>query len=507
MLQKAIQWIQRNHLNGQAIPITHRQRRPYPEVTGYFIPTLLTIGEITLAEQCARWLVSIQNPNGSFSLDNPNISYVFDTGQVIRGWVSIFDRMPELAEPLQRACDWIIHGADPVTGRFMSPAPGGDWSLGPRGEVCEGIHLYVLKPMRDAACLLNKPYIQNAADRALAYYLKQTPITDFSLPNALTHFYGYMQEALVELGCLDEARRGMAAVAKYQLTNGAVPGYHNVNWVCSTGLAQLAKVWYLLNDLSRADRAMSFLTQLQNKSGGFYGSYGVDATYFPADEISWTVKYAIEAEHLRIARHFDQTAHQYAPTIPVADGRVQAILAEIGQASRILDAGCGKGRYATLIKQQMPHIDMHAADISEEMLRHVPMNIQTQQASIQDLPYPDSSFDLVYCVEALEHVPNPKSAIDEMTRVLRPGGRLVIIDKNSAKRGTLQIETWERWFDVNELNSLLQLANLKARAEFIGYDGRPADGLFVAWIGFKPLTTTSSVNLANISGIATTEKD
>ena len=485
MLQKAIQWIHRNHLEGQAVPITHRNRNPYPEVTGYYIPTLLSIGEIGLAEGFARWLVTVQNPNGSFSLDDPRVGYVFDTGQIIRGWVTIIDRLPELAEPLKRACDWIIQGADPQSGRFMAPGPGGAWSLGARGEVSEGIHLYVLQPMRDAADALQLPYIRAAADKALAYYLANVAATDFARSNMLTHFYGYIQEALFELGCIDEARHGMASVAAYQLNNGAVPGYFDVPWVCSTGLAQLAKVWYFLNDLPRADRAMAFLAQLQNESGAFYGSYGVGATYFPADEISWAVKYTIEAEQLRIARHFDHTTHHYAPTIPSQDGRVQAVLAELGNAARVLDAGCGKGRYAALVKQHAPHTEVHAIDVSAEMLTHVPAGIHTQTASIQDLPFPDASFEFVYCIEALEHVPNPQAAIAEMARVLTPGGRLLIIDKNVDKQGALQIESWERWFGVDALIQTLTQAGLAASAQFIGYDGRPADGLFVAWVGVK----------------------
>lgn len=485
MLQKATQWIQRNHINGLCMPITHRKQEPYPEVTGYFIPTLLSIGEVTLAEQFARWLATVQNADGSFSLSNPAIRYVFDTGQVIRGWVSIIHRLPELAEPLLRACDWIIRTADPTSGRFLCPASGGDWSLGQRGEVSEGIHLYVLKPMRDAAKALNKPHIHAAADKALAYYLNNVPVADFSRANALTHFYGYMQEALVELGCVDLAKQGMASAAKYQLNNGAVPAYHDVRWICSTGLAQLAKVWYLLDDVKRANAAMAFLNQFQNESGGYYGSYGIDASYFPADEIAWAVKYAIEAEQLRIARHFDHTAHHYAPTIAPQDGRVQAIVGEIGSAQCILDAGCGKGRYAALIKQHLPNIEVHAVDVSEEMLRHVAPGIHTQTASVQNLPYDEAKFDLVYCVETLEHVPNPQAAIDEMIRVLKPGGRLVIIDKNEARKGALEIEAWERWFDVDGLAKQLQQSGLKVRTKFISYDGHPADGLFVSWVGVK----------------------
>ena len=474
-----------NHIEGNAVPITHRRRVPYPEVTGYLIPTLLTIGEVKTAEQFARWLVAAQNPDGSFSLDDPSRKYVFDTGQVIRGWVAIIDRLPELSEPLERACDWIINNADAATGRLQVPAPGGDWSLGQRGEVSEGIHLYILKPLKDAAKFLGKPAISAAADKALTYYLANVPVTDFAQTNMLTHFYGYMQEALFELGRVDLARQGMASVAAYQQANGAVTAYFDVPWVCSPGLAQLAIVWFLLDDSNRANRALDFLVQLQNISGGYFGSYGVGATYFPSEEIPWAAKYAIEAEQLKIVRHFDHTTHFYAPTITDSDGRVQAILSEVGEAFRILDAGCGKGRYAALIKQHRPSAQVVALDVSAEMLRHVPPGIEALEGNLQDLPFANGDFDLVYCVEALEHVPNPKAAIAEMARVLTPGGRLVVLDKNIEKQGALQIETWERWFGVAELTAEMQKHGLWSRAQLISYDGRSADGLFVAWIGIK----------------------
>lgn len=301
MLAKAVQWIKANHLQGEAIPITHRNRLPYPEVTGYMIPTLMSVGELELAMQFARWLVTIQRPDGSFSGEFPDRSFVFDTGQVIRGWVTLVDRIPELRVPLQRACEWIVSGADAATGRLQTPLAGSDWSLGARGELSEGVHLYVLKPLIDAADLLHKPAYKVAAERALVYYLKAVALDDFSQPHMLTHFFGYIQEALYELGYRERALAGMASVARFQRANGAVPGYFDVPWVCSTGLAQLAKVWYLLGDPERGDRALDFLAQLQNESGGFYGSYGQGADYFPADEISWAPKYAIDAALSRSA--------------------------------------------------------------------------------------------------------------------------------------------------------------------------------------------------------------
>jgi malonyl-CoA O-methyltransferase len=60
-------------------------------------------------------------------------------------------------------------------------------------------------------------------------------------------------------------------------------------------MAQNAIVWYTLGDTTRANRAMAYLETIQNKSGGFYGSYGKGAKYIAGGEISWGVKYFLDA--------------------------------------------------------------------------------------------------------------------------------------------------------------------------------------------------------------------
>ena len=105
--------------------------------------------------------------------------------------------MPELEVPLARACDWLISSADPNTGRLPVPPPGADWSLNTPGEVSEGIHLYVLPPLRQAGEALDRPHYLAFADQALRYYLDHVNVTDFTQGNALTHFFAYMQEALL----------------------------------------------------------------------------------------------------------------------------------------------------------------------------------------------------------------------------------------------------------------------------------------------------------------------
>jgi malonyl-CoA O-methyltransferase len=500
MFDNAIRWIKRNAIQSRCVPVSHRKRDPYPEVTGYYIPTLLQIGEHELAENFARFLVSVQNPDGSFSLSGSEGRFVFDTGQIIRGWVSIASRLPEVQEPMRRACEWIIRSADEQTGRFLVPAAGSMWSLGERGEVNEGIHLYVIQPLREAAKILNTSHIRDAADRALNFYLRNLELTRFDRPNELTHFYGYVQEALVETGHLDRAAEGMGSVAQFQQANGLVPAYHDVGWVCTPGLAQLAKVWFLLGQADRAYGALNAMRLFQNYTGGFYGSYGVGAEYFPADEIPWAVKYFIDAELLAIQSHFTKTSIQYSPLISPEDGRAQAVLAACWGAKRILDAGCGKGRYAALVKSNFPQSEVYAVDISEEMLASVPAGIEKRRASIQDMPFRDQEFDVVYCVEALEHVPNPHAALKEMTRVLRSGGELVIIDKNIDKLGTLKIERWEKWFGPQDLAKIINELDVACTVSELTYEGRGADGLFLCWQGVKGAPHTGSIEFQNTRG-------
>ncbi|MCC6764888.1 MAG: methyltransferase domain-containing protein [Deltaproteobacteria bacterium] len=494
MLEGAIRWIRRHVLASGGIAVSSQQRVAYPEVTGYYVPTLLALGERDLARAFSDWLVAVQRGDGSFGGPGMDESFAFDTGQVVRGWVAMLPTHPALERPLRRACDWLVASGDAATGRLAAPAPGAAWSLGPRGEVSEAIHLYALAPLAAAGDLLGEARYRRFAERGRDWHLRHLECTRFEAPHHLTHFYAYVQEALVELGCHDEARRGMADVARWQQENGAIPAYSDVPWVCATGIAQLAQVWFRLGEPARAERALAFLAALQNPGGGFFGSYGVGAAYFPDQEPSWGVKYAIEAEQCRIASHFDATVGEYRPDIAEHDGRVRAVLAAFGDlgAKRVLDAGAGKGRYAALVKRTHPSAEVTALDVSAEMLRHVPPGIATVQHSLLDMPFPDGRFDAVLCVEALEHAVRIPEAVRELVRVLAPGGTLVVIDKNKAKLGALAMPSWERWFDAGELTTLLSSLGLDVEAASVGYDGRAADGLFLCWTARKPRTVHSS---------------
>lgn len=287
---RAMDWFKQHMVEGKGVIVHTRQPVPYPEVTGYFIPTLYQWGEKELARTCTRWLLSIQLPEGAFPAPD-GVPYTFDTGQIVRGMVAALDDMDEIEQPLRKACDWILTQMEP-NGRLNTPSTE-MWT----DIASDLIHTYVLPPLADAGKRLGvKEYIE-AADFVLAYYKEQDGLVPF---NRLSHFHAYTMEALCELGEFKLAAQGMADVESAQRRNGAIPAYPNVDWVCSTGIAQYAIVWYTLGNKVPADRAIAYLEKIQNKSGGFFGSYGKGAQYVSGAEISWAVKYFLDAYRLKL---------------------------------------------------------------------------------------------------------------------------------------------------------------------------------------------------------------
>ena len=188
-----------------------------------------------------------------------------------------------------------------------------------------------------------------------------------------------------------------------------------------------------------------------------------------------------------IRRSFDRAAsdEQHFPaTIDPRIQHVQIILKFFGPLAdkKVLDVGCGKGRFARVLKERHPDAEIWGLDISEEMLRFVPAGIHTRAGSMTDLPFADSTFDFAYATESLEHAVDIERAVHEMCRVVKPGGKLVIVDKNAEHWGKLKTSAWERWFTRGELEKLLKRDCSEVHSEFLSYweDVEP-DGLFLAW--------------------------
>jgi ubiquinone/menaquinone biosynthesis C-methylase UbiE len=125
-------------------------------------------------------------------------------------------------------------------------------------------------------------------------------------------------------------------------------------------------------------------------------------------------------------------------------------------------------------------------DIAEAMLRVVPAGLERTAGSLVALPFRDAAFDAAYAIESLEHAVDIETAVGELCRVVKPGGRIFIIDKNAEKWGRLETPHWEKWFHRRELEKLLQRHCTQVSSRFISYweDVAP-DGLFLAWLALK----------------------
>jgi ubiquinone/menaquinone biosynthesis C-methylase UbiE len=189
-----------------------------------------------------------------------------------------------------------------------------------------------------------------------------------------------------------------------------------------------------------------------------------------------------------IVRHFNEAAadeENFPSTIDPRIYHVQLILEYFGDLSgeRVLDAGCGKGRFARVLAERYPQASIVGLDLAEAMLRHVPDGVGACAGSMTTLPFRDGTFACAYATESLEHAVDIEGAVAELCRVVAPGGRIVIIDKTSKQWGRLKTPEWEKWFGRKELEKMLGRHCAKVSSREISYweDVAP-DGLFLAWL-------------------------
>jgi SAM-dependent methyltransferase len=95
---------------------------------------------------------------------------------------------------------------------------------------------------------------------------------------------------------------------------------------------------------------------------------------------------------------------------------------------RVLDAGCGSGRHAYYAAQygaEVWAVDLGAADVARRNTADS-RRVHVVQSDIHRLPFEPRSFDFVYSLGVLHHLPDPEGAFRNLLRYLRPGGEIQI---------------------------------------------------------------------------------
>ncbi|MDD5143274.1 class I SAM-dependent methyltransferase [Methanoregula sp.] len=104
--------------------------------------------------------------------------------------------------------------------------------------------------------------------------------------------------------------------------------------------------------------------------------------------------------------------------------------------SLVLEAGCGIGAQTVILAGNSPGAVITSIDISEESLRKAEQsmreaaitNVTFRQADIFHLPFTPASFDHIFLCFVLEHLPNPKQALEQLRPLLKEGGTITVIE-------------------------------------------------------------------------------
>jgi ubiquinone/menaquinone biosynthesis C-methylase UbiE len=147
------------------------------------------------------------------------------------------------------------------------------------------------------------------------------------------------------------------------------------------------------------------------------------------------VKQQVAAHWDRRASHFDEDfGHSIRTAAERAawDRILDLVLTGRGQLDA-LDAGCGTGFLSFELAargHRVTGVDFAPAMVAEARRKAAALGvpIRLEEADAEQLPFAPGSFDLVISRHVLWTLPHPEAAIEEWIRVLRPGGRLVVVD-------------------------------------------------------------------------------
>ncbi len=346
-LRAAVEWLFRSQDAGdddgscKAYSLKTGWGASYPETSGYIVPTLYDYYQLVpdsdgaeRALRMAKWLVSVQLDGGGIpagsvfkSLKQPT---VFNTGQVLLGFVRAYQESGEEAflAATERAADWLVSVQD----------DDGEWrsfdSLVVRSKGVNRYNTRTSWPLLKAHQICPKPAYETAAIRNLEIstrkqhengWFPDNCLWDDSQP--LLHTISYTIRGLLESGIIlnakaftASARHAADALLAQQNPDGSLFGCFDVDWqprvkwICLTGCAQIAIIWFRLFEMTQesryfdaAARATHFLKTVQQLDadnpgirGCIKGSSPIYAAYGPYLYLNWATKFFADALMLKM---------------------------------------------------------------------------------------------------------------------------------------------------------------------------------------------------------------
>lgn len=433
--ERALAWLRDHSIPEQGVMVSSRRRVPYLEVTGYLIPTLLSAGCETAAYSYAQFLAYMERPDGGFAGPD-GIEYLFDTGQALRGLLAASQRWPEFRAAAIRAGEYILSRMEPG-GRIPAAYADG---------IPESVHVYILPALLAAGKAFGRDDFSEAALASCAFYCGQPGLLDTAV---LTHFLGYVVDGLIDMGETELVVPVVEKIFAGQRRSGVIPAMLGSRWCCSVGAAQFACIGYKLGMRSQADRVVAYLCGVQEVSGGFRGSYGFGAAYFEKEEISWAVKFFLDALQLRSPAQVDIVAqpseldpgkwHEAvcAPErVASVAGRLRAnvypawirpLLTVTSAGDSVLELGSGTGELSAILamygrKTMLLDYSRRTLEFSRQLFEQLSLPAEFLEGDVtRGLQLADGSIDWVFSSGLLEHFSD-----EQIVAILRESARVSV---------------------------------------------------------------------------------
>jgi len=145
---------------------------------------------------------------------------------------------------------------------------------------------------------------------------------------------------------------------------------------------------------------------------------------------------------------------------------------DVTRFKNILDVGSGAGQIlGHLIKETSPETKLVACDLSHQMLKRAQNRLKSQRpdfmaADLTQLPFSDATFDCVTCGYVLEYLPDPTPGLEELGRVLMPGGSLFLLATEDTISGAMNSRTWKcRTYNREEMQEICEQCGLPWREQ------------------------------------------
>lgn len=157
----------------------------------------------------------------------------------------------------------------------------------------------------------------------------------------------------------------------------------------------------------------------------------------------------------------------------------------------VLDAGIGTGALSAALEAHIPAVRIVGVDVADAMLsvarQRVAQLVDTHQASITRLPFPDQHFDLVMTAHVLEHLPVTPDGITEMIRVLKSGHPFVMLVTWPCPMTRLLSVRW-KFAAISERSMRYYLKSAGIETVHVSTLTRPLQAAYMSrvYVGHKP---------------------